>query len=61
MKNFVPIDPGWGVAGNTTATPQCGYKVNTSPYRVTLDFWPAVRRTHFYDLRTVWWRKFLTY
>jgi hypothetical protein len=37
-ETFESTSPNWSVSGNTTGTPQCGYKVSTSPYQVTLDF-----------------------
>ena len=37
-ERFIPIEPKWTVSVNTTATPQCGYKVRTKPFDVTLDY-----------------------
>ena len=37
-ERFIPIDPKWSVSVGTTATPQCGYKVDAKPFEVTLDY-----------------------
>jgi hypothetical protein len=37
-ERFIPIEPKWTVSVNTTATPQCGYKVDAKPFEVTLDY-----------------------
>jgi hypothetical protein len=37
-ERFVPIDPKWSVSVGTTATPQCGYKIDAKPFDITLDY-----------------------
>ena len=37
-ERFLPIDPKWSLSVGTTATPQCGYKIDAKPFDVTLDY-----------------------
>jgi hypothetical protein len=37
-ERFLPIDPKWSLSVGTTATPQCGYKIDAKPFDATLDY-----------------------